>query len=119
MFDRIAPRYDRLNRILTGGADQRWRRNLVSRLDVGPGDRVLDLACGTGDFTEIARARGATVVALDFAAEMLRRARTRLGRAVLVRGDALALPLAAESVTVIVSGFALRNFNLFRIAFGR
>ncbi|MFQ5380581.1 MAG: ubiquinone/menaquinone biosynthesis methyltransferase [Dehalococcoidia bacterium] len=117
MFDRIAPRYDRLNRILTAGADQRWRRKLMSRLRIGPGDRVLDLACGTGDFTELARSCGATAVGLDFSGQMLGLARGRLGTVSLVRGDALALPFGPESVTAIVSGFALRNFLALEPAF--
>ncbi|NNL66887.1 MAG: class I SAM-dependent methyltransferase, partial [Myxococcales bacterium] len=72
MFDRIAPRYDRMNRLLTLGLDQRWRRDALARVDVGPGDLVVDVACGTGDLAELAAARGARVIATDFAAEMLR-----------------------------------------------
>lgn len=110
MFDRIAPDYDRMNRLLTARSDQRWRRGLLDRLQVGPSDRVLDLACGTGDFSEMAVARGAAVVGLDFAGAMLARAALRVPAAGLVRGDALHLPLADGSVSVVVSGFALRNF---------
>ncbi len=111
MFDRIAPSYDRMNRIITLGFDQRWRRSLVDALGVGPNDTVLDLACGTGDFALIARQRGAHVVGLDFAGAMLAAARARCPEAIgLVRGDALRLPLANGSVSVAVSGFALRNF---------
>jgi demethylmenaquinone methyltransferase/2-methoxy-6-polyprenyl-1,4-benzoquinol methylase len=111
MFDRIAPSYDRMNRIITLGFDQRWRRSLVETLDVGSDDSVLDLACGTGDFALMARARGARVVGLDFAGAMLAAARERCPSGVaLVRGDALRLPLASGSVSVAVSGFALRNF---------
>jgi SAM-dependent methyltransferase len=64
MFDRISPSYDRVNRLMTFNADQRWRRELVRRLRVGPGDLVLDLACGTGDFAEICRKAGATAVGI-------------------------------------------------------
>jgi demethylmenaquinone methyltransferase/2-methoxy-6-polyprenyl-1,4-benzoquinol methylase len=111
MFDRIAPRYDRMNRLLTGRMDQRWRRDLVRALRVGPGDTVLDLACGTGDFAELCRARGADVIGVDFSGGMLAAARARLGAGVeLVQGDALRLPLGEASVDVAVSGFALRNF---------
>lgn len=111
MFDRIAPGYDRLNRVMTGRMDQRWRRDLVRRLGIGPGDRVLDLACGTGDFAEIAREAGADVVGLDFARQMLLGAlRRRVEGVAFVQGDALHLPLAAGSMTAAVSGFALRNF---------
>jgi len=110
MFDRIAPDYDRMNRILTGRSDQRWRRALLDRLHVGPSDRVLDLACGTGDFSELAADRGARVLGLDFAGAMLAVAARRVPAAQLVRGDALHLPLREGSVSVVVSGFALRNF---------
>ena len=111
MFDRIAPSYDRMNRIITLGFDQRWRRSLIDRLAVGSDDTVLDLACGTGDFATMARARGARVVGLDFAGAMLSAARERCPSGVaLVRGDALTLPLTSGSVSVAVSGFALRNF---------
>lgn len=112
MFDRISGRYDRMNRILTLGTDQRWRRDVVRRLEIGPDDRVLDLACGTGDFAEICRAAGAEVVGLDFSRGMLLGATKRdTIRDILVQGDALNLPLADASFTVAVSGFALRNFT--------
>jgi demethylmenaquinone methyltransferase/2-methoxy-6-polyprenyl-1,4-benzoquinol methylase len=111
MFDRISPSYDRVNRIMTLNADQRWRRALVAKLEVGPGDRVLDLACGTGDFTMLARHRGAEAVGLDFSRGMLSAAVARHGESFAwVQGDALALPFASGSFTVAVSGFALRNF---------
>lgn len=111
MFDRISPNYDRVNRIMTLNADQRWRRALVKRLGVGPGDRVLDLACGTGDFAALCHEAGADVVGLDFSRGMLDAANNRHGEiAEWVQGDALALPLPDASFTVAVSGFALRNF---------
>ena len=111
MFDRIAPSYDRMNRLITLGFDQRWRRSLMDALGVDGDDTVLDLACGTGDFAVMARDRGARVVGLDFAGAMLAAARARCPAAIaLVQGDALRLPLASGSVTVAVSGFALRNF---------
>ncbi len=111
MFDRISPTYDRVNRIMTFNADQRWRRELVRRLGIGPHDRVLDLACGTGDFAEICRAAGASAVGLDFSRGMLTAARRRFpGLGIFVQGDALRLPFADGSFTAAVSGFALRNF---------
>lgn len=111
MFDRIAPRYDRLNRVLTGGRDLGWRRELVRELAVGRGDRVLDLACGTGDFAVIAAGRGAEVVGLDFARRMLELALRRgVPGAAWVQGDALRLPFRDGSFDVALSGFALRNF---------
>jgi demethylmenaquinone methyltransferase/2-methoxy-6-polyprenyl-1,4-benzoquinol methylase len=111
MFDRISPSYDRVNRLMTFNADQRWRRELVCRLRVGPGDLVLDLACGTGDFAEICRKAGATAVGLDFSRGMLNAANRRFpGLGIFVQGDALRLPFADGSFTAAVSGFALRNF---------
>ncbi|MCG8589969.1 MAG: ubiquinone/menaquinone biosynthesis methyltransferase [Proteobacteria bacterium] len=110
MFDRIAPRYDALNRVLSGGLDQRWRRVALEAVQVGREDRVLDLACGTGDLARGVVARGAEVVGVDFAGEMLRRARVRLPRGRFVQADAARLPLPEGSVSVTVCGFALRNF---------
>jgi demethylmenaquinone methyltransferase/2-methoxy-6-polyprenyl-1,4-benzoquinol methylase len=110
MFDRIAPRYDLLNRMMSLGLDQRWRRRALDEIEVGAGDVVVDLACGTGDLTELAVARGARVVGVDFAREMLRGARHRGIAANFVQGDGAALPLASGSATVAVCGFALRNF---------
>ena len=110
MFDRIAPRYDALNRLFTAGLDQRWRRAALERVDVGPGDRVLDLACGTGDLLEMALDRGARGVGIDFASGMLRAASGRLPRGVFVQADGAALPLADANVTVVACGFAFRNF---------
>ena len=67
MFDRIAPVYDLMNRVMTAGLDQRWRRLTVGAV-VAPGDRVLDACCGTGDLAVAARKAGADVVGLDFSA---------------------------------------------------
>jgi demethylmenaquinone methyltransferase/2-methoxy-6-polyprenyl-1,4-benzoquinol methylase len=110
MFDRIAPRYDGMNRLLSAGLDQRWRREAVEAIGVAPGDRVLDLACGTGDLAELCALRGAQVLGVDFAREMLRGAQRRGVRAGLVQGDAGRLPLPDGSVSAVVCGFALRNF---------
>jgi len=110
MFDRIAPHYDRLNRLLTAGLDQRWRRVAIDSVHVGAGDVVLDLACGTGDLAEECAARGARVVGADFAGEMLRGARRRQVPADFLQADAARLPLRDASATVAVCGFALRNF---------
>ena len=111
MFDRISPSYDRVNRLMTFGADQRWRMALVERLGVSPADVVLDLACGTGDFVELCRARGALAVGLDFSRGMLEQAAARSGEtSAWVQGDALRLPFRDGVFTAAVSGFALRNF---------
>jgi demethylmenaquinone methyltransferase / 2-methoxy-6-polyprenyl-1,4-benzoquinol methylase len=92
MFDRIAPVYDVMNRLMTAGLDQRWRR-LTVRTVVNPGDRVLDACCGTGDLAVAARKAGAgEVVGLDFSEPMLERARRKDPTIEWVRGDLLELP---------------------------
>ena len=111
MFDRIAPRYDAMNRLLTAGLDQRWRRAALDMVGVGHRDRVLDIACGTGDLAELAAARGARVRGVDFAREMLRGARRRRIPALWIQGDAAELPLPDGCVSVVTCGFALRNFT--------
>jgi demethylmenaquinone methyltransferase/2-methoxy-6-polyprenyl-1,4-benzoquinol methylase len=112
MFDRIAPRYDALNRVMSVGLDQRWRRRALEKISVGPDDLVLDLACGTGDFCELAKNRGARVVGVDFALQMLRTARSRGLDFASVQGDGEWLPFRSSSVDVVTCGFALRNFVL-------
>jgi demethylmenaquinone methyltransferase/2-methoxy-6-polyprenyl-1,4-benzoquinol methylase len=107
MFDRIAPRYDRLNRIISLGQDRRWRRHTVAALRLRPGATVLDLGCGTGDLCDDVSAAGYSAVGVDFSAGMLAAAHTR---APLVRADALMLPVPDTSADGVVSGFALRNF---------
>ena len=71
MFDTIAPRYDLVNRLMTFGLDQRWRRATVDALALPAGARILDLACGTGDLSRSASKRGHTVVGTDLSAGML------------------------------------------------
>ena len=110
MFDRIAPRYDRMNRLLTAGLDQRWRRAALETIAVGPTDRVVDLACGTGDLAELARRRGAHVLGVDSAARMLQGARRRGIDAGWVQADGAALPLPDGCASAVTCGFALRNF---------
>jgi demethylmenaquinone methyltransferase/2-methoxy-6-polyprenyl-1,4-benzoquinol methylase len=117
MFDRIAPHYDRMNRLLTFGMDQRWRRRTLDLIGLRPGERILDVACGTGDFTEMCRARGAEVFATDYAARMLHHAGLRGMRGLLVRGDAMSMPLAGGVFDALVCGFALRNFAALQPAF--
>ena len=106
MFDRIAPRYDRLNRVLTLGLDVRWRRRAVRALGLPAGSRVVDLACGTGDLCTELRRAALRPIGVDFAAGMLARAHTD---ASLIRADILHLPLARASLDGATCGFALRN----------
>ena len=108
MFDRIAPVYDVMNRVMTVGLDQRWRRQTV-RAVVRPGDRVLDAACGTGDLAIMAAKQGANVTGLDFSEEMLVRARRKAPQLDWVQGDLLALPFAEDSFDAATVGFGIRN----------
>jgi demethylmenaquinone methyltransferase / 2-methoxy-6-polyprenyl-1,4-benzoquinol methylase len=110
MFDRIAPRYDLLNRVISLRLDQRWRRRSMRAAAVTAADTVIDLGCGTGDFSELAAQRGAAVIGIDFSANMLTGARQRQIKAIFFQADAGYLPLPAASATVVLSGFALRNF---------
>ncbi len=109
MFDRIAPVYDAMNRVMTAGLDRRWRRATV-RETVRPGDGVLDACCGTGDLALAARAAGAgRVVGVDFSERMLERARRKGPELEWVRADVLALPFEDASFDVVVVGFGVRN----------
>ena len=106
MFDRIAPRYELVNRLMTLGLDAGWRRRAVRELHLESGSRVVDLGCGTGDLCRVLGRAGLRAVGVDMAAGMLAMAHTA---APLIRADALQLPLADASVDGAVSGFALRN----------
>jgi demethylmenaquinone methyltransferase/2-methoxy-6-polyprenyl-1,4-benzoquinol methylase len=107
MFDRVAPGYDRMNRIISLGLDRGWRRRTVAALRLAPSARVLDLACGTGDFSRDLVASGHRPVGADYSAGMLAAAHTG---APLLRADAATLPAADASFDAVVCGFALRNF---------
>ncbi len=109
MFDRIAPVYDAMNRVMTAGLDIRWRR-LAAAAAVRPGDRVLDAACGTGDLALAdLRAGAVAVVGLDFSEEMLARARRKAPQLEWVQGDMLAMPFADASFDSATVGFGIRN----------
>jgi len=109
MFDRIAPVYDAMNRVMTGGLDLRWRR-VAATAAVRPGDRVLDAACGTGDLALAdLRAGAASVTGLDFSTRMLERARRKSAAVDWVEGDLLALPFDDGSFDAATIGFGIRN----------
>lgn len=109
MFDRIAPVYDLMNRLMTVGLDGRWRR-LAAGLVVRPGDRVLDAACGTGDLALAGLHAGAgSVTGLDFSERMLARARAKAPALDWVQGDMLELPFAAAAFDAATVGFGVRN----------
>lgn len=112
MFDRIAARYDLLNRLMSLGADRRWRRRTVQSLDLRAGARVLDVATGTGDLLlALSRAAGQVrACGLDPSGGMLRQARRKQdGVACLVGGDAQALPFPAAAFDAVTIAFGIRN----------
>jgi demethylmenaquinone methyltransferase / 2-methoxy-6-polyprenyl-1,4-benzoquinol methylase len=128
MFDAIAPTYERVNHILSLGMDARWRRRSVLLAKTNNSDRVLDVACGTGDFARaFAKAAPRCVIGCDFAEHMLRRAAgggTGFTEAGFVpsahsslcairwcRADALALPFADQSFSLVSCAFGVRNFQ--------
>jgi demethylmenaquinone methyltransferase/2-methoxy-6-polyprenyl-1,4-benzoquinol methylase len=106
LFDRIGPRYDLVNRVMTFGMDVGWRRRAVRELHLPPGARVFDLACGTGDLCRELQRAGHRPIGFDFSFGMLANARTD---APLVQADALRLPVPDASADGITCGFALRN----------
>jgi demethylmenaquinone methyltransferase / 2-methoxy-6-polyprenyl-1,4-benzoquinol methylase len=118
MFDGIADRYDLLNDILSGGQVRLWRRAVARITGAWAGQRVLDLAAGTGTSSLTFTATGADCVACDFSLGMLRAGQSRLagrkqqpgaGRLALVAGDALRLPFRDEAFDAVTISFGLRN----------
>jgi len=110
MFDRIAPVYDAMNRVMTAGLDQRWRR-LTAAATVRPGDEVLDGCCGTGDLAVACTRAGGRVTGLDFSERMLERARRKAPDVTWVRGDLLQLPFETASFDAATVGFGVRNVD--------
>jgi demethylmenaquinone methyltransferase / 2-methoxy-6-polyprenyl-1,4-benzoquinol methylase len=111
MFDEVAARYDLTNDLLSLGQDRRWRKAVVDAVGAGPGERVLDLAAGTGTSTAAFAERGADVVACDFSLGMLQVGRKRRPDLPFVAGDALRLPFADGSFDAVSISFGLRNVN--------
>jgi demethylmenaquinone methyltransferase/2-methoxy-6-polyprenyl-1,4-benzoquinol methylase len=117
MFDRIAPRYDLLNRVLSGRTDVRWRRRAVDALALPSGGTVLDVCCGTADLLIEALGRDpqGTGLGVDLSGGMLVRGRSKLEgrglsrRFVLTAGDATSLPAPSRSFEGAMVGFGIRN----------
>jgi len=117
MFDAIAPRYDFLNRLLSAGRDQRWRRKAVEALALRPSEVLLDVCTGTADvlLEGLARQPGLQrAIGVDFSHEMLQHGRRKLSRggvsrALLARADATMLPLADGSADAAAIAFGIRN----------
>jgi demethylmenaquinone methyltransferase/2-methoxy-6-polyprenyl-1,4-benzoquinol methylase len=110
LFAPLGPTYDRYAAVLSFGQDARWRRFLVSRVDVGPRDTVLDVATGTGAVArELLATRGCNVVGLDQSREMLAEARRRLPSSVkLVEADAQELPFPTAAFDALTFTYLLR-----------
>jgi demethylmenaquinone methyltransferase/2-methoxy-6-polyprenyl-1,4-benzoquinol methylase len=118
MFDLVAERYDLLNDVLSLGQDRRWRRAVTAALAAAPGERILDLAAGTGTVSAALAAAGADCVACDFSLGMLGAGVSRLGtgepqgsqgRVRFVAGDALVLPFRTGAFDAVTISFGLRN----------
>jgi ubiquinone/menaquinone biosynthesis methyltransferase len=112
MFDRIAPRYDLLNRVMTLRVDQAWRRRLLRDLAPGDGEALLDLCAGTMDVADLARrgTPGLRVVAADFSLPMLARGVEKTGLPAS-QADALALPFRPASFDLATVTFGMRNLD--------
>jgi demethylmenaquinone methyltransferase/2-methoxy-6-polyprenyl-1,4-benzoquinol methylase len=117
MFDAIAPRYDLLNRVLSAGIDRRWRARAIDALRLTGRETLLDVCTGTADVALESRrgVRAARVIGVDFAGAMLSlglrkvRAAGEAGRIVLVRGDAMRLPVPDDSTDAATVAFGIRN----------
>jgi demethylmenaquinone methyltransferase/2-methoxy-6-polyprenyl-1,4-benzoquinol methylase len=113
LFTEVAPRYDRITRLLSFGRDAAWKRDLVARLQARTAPRCLDVACGTGDLAGLLRNRypDARITGVDLTEPMLALARQRHanGRIEFVRGDMGRLEAADGSVDIVTGGYALRN----------
>lgn len=109
MFDGIARRYDLTNDIISLGQDRRWRRATVDAVNPQPGERILDLAAGTGTSSLPFDAAGARVIPCDFSTGMLAVGRSRRPDLPFIAGDAMKLPFADESFDAATISFGLRN----------
>ena len=112
LFATIADRYDLITVLLSFGQDRRWKRTLVSLAKIQPGDRALDLACGTGDIAfELARS-GAHTVGLDVTMRMVEIAsgkKTTSAAPLFVTGDMMSLPFKGSHFDVVTTGYGIRN----------
>jgi demethylmenaquinone methyltransferase / 2-methoxy-6-polyprenyl-1,4-benzoquinol methylase len=113
VFTRIAPRYDLMNRVMTGGMDRRWRRFVIRQAAIPAGGRLLDIATGTGDiaFEALAQDEGVLAVGADFVPSMMKVGQQRPNGSKIrwAAADALNLPFASSSVDAVTHGFLVRN----------
>jgi len=112
VFRRIAPKYDFMNRLMTGGFDHRWKEEVVKLAQIQDNDRILDLGAGTGDLAKTVNHvhQNPRVVAADFSFEMMSAGRTNM-ELPFVQADALSLPFADDTFNCVVSGYLLRNVS--------
>jgi demethylmenaquinone methyltransferase / 2-methoxy-6-polyprenyl-1,4-benzoquinol methylase len=114
MFDRVARVYDLMNSLMTAGMHHRWRERAVDLSGVGPGDRALDVATGTGDLAIALERRvgpGGEVIGSDFSDQMLELARRKSDAVRFEWGNALELPYGDDSFDAVTVGFGARNFS--------
>jgi demethylmenaquinone methyltransferase/2-methoxy-6-polyprenyl-1,4-benzoquinol methylase len=109
MFDAVAARYDLTNDVLSLGQARLWRRAVTRAVDPRPGQRILDVAAGTGSSSRPFAAAGAFVVPCDFSSGMLAVGKRQAGELSFVAGDALRLPFADEVFDTVTMSFGLRN----------
>ncbi len=109
MFDAVAGRYDLINDVLSLGQDRRWRKDVLAAVDPRPGDRVLDLAAGTGESSQPVADRGATVVPCDFSLGMLQVGKAAKPHLPFTAGDGTQLPFADATFDAVTISFGLRN----------
>src|SRR3989344_6609259 len=110
MFDRIARRYDFLNRLMSLGLDTGWKREATWHV-AAPGSLVLDVACGTGDMALFSKKAGSRVIGLDFSMDMLHYARKKDPSIMWIKANAQMMPFRDAIFDGVVSGYALRNFS--------
>ena len=118
LFSTIADRYDLITVVLSFGRDRAWKERLVREAQIGRGEDVVDLACGTGDIAFQAAARGASVTGLDVTTRMIELARAKAdyrasngapARPQFAVADMMALPLRTAAVDAVTTGYGLRN----------
>ena len=109
MFDDVARRYDLTNDVLSLGQDRRWRHHVVRAVDAKPGERVLDLAAGTGTSSQPFADLGAVVVPCDFSVGMLRVGKQHRPTLPFAAGDATRLPFDDDTFDAVTISFGLRN----------